>query len=205
MALVTCDIFGNKVDKVQRAIRSLQSFCPQEGYYVAYSGGKDSTVLLALIRMAGVKHDVHYNATTVDPPELVRFIIGQFDTVIYENEGVPYQYFTTHHPEHVLCPITPEEVQGNVVYFNIPPMPMRKLIPYKKFPPTRLQRYCCEALKETNGVGRIVTTGVRWAESKNRKDNQGLVTIFFDRDVMRTAEEMGANFTKAVRGGCSQP
>lgn len=201
MALIEHDIFGNKNDKVKRAIQALQSFCPKEGYYVAYSGGKDSTALLALIRMSGVKHDVHYNVTTVDPPELVRFIISQFDTVIYENEGVPYKYFTTHHPGRLLFPIKPEQVQGEIIYFNIPSMPMLKLIPYKKFPPTRLQRYCCEALKETNGVGRIVTTGVRWAESRNRKDNQGLVTIFFDQNVMKTAEEMGANFTKTVRGG----
>ena len=201
MALITHDIFGNTYDKVKRAIKALQSFCPQEGYYVAYSGGKDSTALLALVRMSGVKHDVHYNATTVDPPELVRFIIGQFDTVIYENKGVPYKYFTTHHPGCLLFPIKQEEARGNIIYFNIPPIPTLKLIPYKKFPPTRLQRYCCEALKETNGVGRIATTGVRWDESKNRKDNQGLVTIFFDQNAMKTAEEMGANFTKTVRGG----
>ena len=48
-----------------------------EGYYLAYSGGKDSTVLLALAKMAAVKHVPYYNQTTIDPPELVRHIQEQ--------------------------------------------------------------------------------------------------------------------------------
>ena len=43
------------------------------GYYVADSGGKDSACVLALCKMAGVRFDSHYNITTVDPPELVKF------------------------------------------------------------------------------------------------------------------------------------
>jgi phosphoadenosine phosphosulfate reductase len=41
---------------------------------VAFSGGKDSITVLDLVKRAGVKYDAHYNLTTVDPPELVRFI-----------------------------------------------------------------------------------------------------------------------------------
>ena len=54
---------------------------------------------------------------------------------------------------------------------------MWNLIPRKLMPPTRLARYCCEELKESGGEGRMTLTGVRWAESKNREDNQGVVTI----------------------------
>ena len=42
-----------------------------EGYYLAYSGGKDSDVLLHLAIKAGVKFKAYHNHTTVDPPELV--------------------------------------------------------------------------------------------------------------------------------------
>ncbi len=35
--------------------------------------------------------------------------------------------------------------------------------------PTRLNRYCCEYLKEYGSVGKVVFEGVRSAESKNRK------------------------------------
>ena len=61
-------------DKVAEAIQFLKRNEPLEGYYLAYSGGKDSTVILDLARRSGVKYDAHYNLTTVDPPVLVRFI-----------------------------------------------------------------------------------------------------------------------------------
>lgn len=73
-------LFGD-IDKVQIAIKRIQSFCPKEGYYVAFSGGKDSCVVLDLVKRAGVKYDAHYNLTTVDPPELVRFIKNQHPEV----------------------------------------------------------------------------------------------------------------------------
>jgi len=62
------------------AIERLRTFEPDalrmnpSGYYLAFSGGKDSVVILDLAERAAVKFDAHYNLTTVDPPELVRFI-----------------------------------------------------------------------------------------------------------------------------------
>ncbi len=44
------------------------------GFWLAFSGGKDSVVILDLIKRAGVKFEAHYSLTTVDPPELVRFV-----------------------------------------------------------------------------------------------------------------------------------
>lgn len=56
---------------VSRAVKLLQANTPSEGLYVAFSGGKDSTVIEHLCRVAGVKYDAWYNNTTIDPPELV--------------------------------------------------------------------------------------------------------------------------------------
>lgn len=61
-------------DKVQTSIERFKMFEPSEGYYIAFSGGKDSVVIKALADLAGVKYDAHYNLTTVDPPELVYFV-----------------------------------------------------------------------------------------------------------------------------------
>ena len=51
-----------------KALELLKLNCPPEGYYVAFSGGKDSTVMFDLVKRAKVKYDAHYNFTTVDPP-----------------------------------------------------------------------------------------------------------------------------------------
>ena len=83
------DLMGNVIDKVARSIERLSAFEPKEGYYLAFSGGKDSVVIKALADMAGVKYDAHYNATTVDPPELVRFIKCKHPDVKIEKPEIP--------------------------------------------------------------------------------------------------------------------
>ena len=140
--------FDGEIDMVQRAIDRLKAFEPKEGYWLAYSGGKDSIVIKRLAEMAGVKFEAHYNVTSVDPPELVRFIKKQKDV-----------YFDV-----------PKDRNGK-------PITMWSLIAKKKMPPTRIVRYCCEHLKEAAGKGRLTITGVRWAESLRRKNDRHLVDI----------------------------
>lgn len=77
------NIFGLDV-LIEKSIRLLKDHEPTDGYYVAFSGGKDSTVMLDLVKRAGVKYDAHYNVTTVDPPELVLFIRSQYPEVKWE-------------------------------------------------------------------------------------------------------------------------
>lgn len=64
----------NLQERVERAIALLKANVPAEGYYVAFSGGKDSCAIKKLCQMSGVKFEARYNQTTIDPPELVRFI-----------------------------------------------------------------------------------------------------------------------------------
>lgn len=56
--------------KVERALRLLRSITPygDEPLEVAYSGGKDSDVILELTRMCGVPYRAIYKSTTIDPP-----------------------------------------------------------------------------------------------------------------------------------------
>lgn len=53
----------------------------QSGFHVAFSGGKDSQVLLRLIQESGVKYTSHMQVTTVDPPELMRFVRSEYKDV----------------------------------------------------------------------------------------------------------------------------
>jgi phosphoadenosine phosphosulfate reductase len=69
------DGFGVSLGEVEEgAIDLLRLHEPPDGYYLAFSGGKDSCVIKELAIRAGVRFEARYNNTTIDPPELVRFI-----------------------------------------------------------------------------------------------------------------------------------
>jgi phosphoadenosine phosphosulfate reductase len=66
------------------AISKIQQYEPPEGYYLAFSGRKDSSVIYDLAVRAGVKFDAHFSRTTVDPPEVLKFIKENYPDVIWE-------------------------------------------------------------------------------------------------------------------------
>ena len=82
--------FDELPKKIARAIDLFRTFeaaalrFRPEGYYLAFSGGKDSVTIYWLAKMAGVKFTAHYHLTTVDPPELVRFIRKDYPEVQVE-------------------------------------------------------------------------------------------------------------------------
>ena len=119
------------------AIERIKAFEPPEGYYLAFSGGKDSTVIYHLAVMANVKFDAHYAQVGIDPPELVQHIKRYYPDV-------------ERHTQH----------------------PSIWQLVEKKGLPRRQARWCCELLKENGGSGRIVITGLRWAESHRRRQRR---------------------------------
>lgn len=55
---------------------------PENGFYLAFSGGKDSQVLYHLaVQGGGVKFKAHMNLTSVDPPEVIRFVKKNYPDV----------------------------------------------------------------------------------------------------------------------------
>ena len=61
------------------AIGRFRAFEPEDGYYLAYSGGKDSDCIKILAQLSGVKFEAVHNLTTVDAPETVMYIKAQPD------------------------------------------------------------------------------------------------------------------------------
>ena len=70
-------------DKVDDTLAFIRQYEPRGGYWLAFSGGKDSVVLYDLAVRARVKFTAHYNVTTVDPPELLRFMLKHYPDVIW--------------------------------------------------------------------------------------------------------------------------
>ena len=156
-----------KIKKEKRAIQILKTFEPlDEPYWLCYSGGKDSDVISILAKLAGVKHERHYNLTTVDSPVTVQYIKSQPDVIIDKARWPDGRHKT-----------------------------MSNLIEHNGVMPTRLMRFCCSHLKEAAGKGHLKITGVRAAESVNRAKNAGLVKIFGKfKTTQKIAEENGAEY-----------
>lgn len=70
--------------KVQTAVERIRTFAERRGYWLAFSGGKDSVVLYRLAEMSGVPFEAHYSMTTIDPPEVIRFIHRYYPTVRFD-------------------------------------------------------------------------------------------------------------------------
>ena len=78
----------NLQSKIDYSIALLQKceamaldYDPENGFYLAFSGGKDSQVLYHLAKMAGVKFKAHMNLTSIDPPEVIRFVKKNYPDV----------------------------------------------------------------------------------------------------------------------------
>ncbi len=73
------------VDLVSKAIARIKFYQPEDQpYWVGFSGGKDSIVLKHLMVMADVPAEFHYSVTTLDPPELMKYIKAEHPDVIWD-------------------------------------------------------------------------------------------------------------------------
>lgn len=138
----------------ENAIEILHLLCQNTGCVISDSGGKDSSIIKHIAMKAhekyGLPFKIQHNHTTADAPETVYFI--REEQKRYMAAGIEY----------------------NIIY---PQESMWQLIIRHGTPPTRVMRYCCKELKEYNGAGEKLVTGVRKAESYNRKMYQGYVTF----------------------------
>ena len=150
MSLIENTLFGI-IDKIKIATIRLKEYEPEEGYYLAFSGGKDSIVLEHLTKGAGVKYDAHYNVTGIDHPSLFRFIRRNYPDVA----------------------------------LNMPETNIFALALSRRSPPMRKMRFCCNVLKERGGEGRLVLTGIRWAESTRRLKTRKMYEVCYRSESRR--------------------
>lgn len=99
--------------KEDLAIEFIRKHEPPEGYFLGFSGGKDSIVLYDLTVKSGVKFSAFYSKTGIDPPEVVSFIARNY-------------------PEVKHLPPTP--YKGAKSFFG--------MIRTQRCPPKRLRRWC---------------------------------------------------------------
>lgn len=121
-----------------------------------YSGGKDSDVMLELFKRSGVPFEAHHSLTTADAPQTVCHVRDVFRDL--ELQGIK-------------CTVDKHIQPGGSR------ITMWNLIPRKSMPPTRRVRYCCSALKENGCANRMIATGIRWNESKNRSSREAYEVI----------------------------
>lgn len=125
-----------------------------EPLIIAYSGGKDSDVMLQLALEAGIEFEVVYSTTTVDAPQTLAHISRVFRML--EERGI--------------------KARRTKPVYKGKPVNMFSLIEQKGIPPTRLIRYCCSVFKEASTPRRITAIGVRAAESRGRQGRSDFTT-----------------------------
>lgn len=159
----------------QEAMEILMLF-GKEGCTIADSGGKDSSVLKRIAEKChekyGLQYKINHNHTGLDAPETVYFVRRERERALAN--GIEYG------------------ITYPKLYFD-------RLCWKKGMLPTRLVRFCCEALKETYGARERLVTGVRKDESTNRKQNQGVITIMKKGLTKEVADN--PNFSKTPKGG----
>ena len=77
------DKIAYSIELIRRGERLALALNPQDGYFVGFSGGKDSQALLQLVKMAGVRYKAYYSVTTNDPPPNVYFIRQHYPDVVF--------------------------------------------------------------------------------------------------------------------------
>jgi phosphoadenosine phosphosulfate reductase len=129
--------------KSKDAIAFLKQESPpvcESPYWVGFSGGKDSIVLKDIVARSNVRAELHYSVTTIDPPELMRYIKEYHKEVTWDR---PKKSF--------------------VVAMSERGLPMR---PHGRW---CCQEYK-ESGPASTSKCRIVVTGIRKAESSSRKN-----------------------------------
>lgn len=146
---------------------------------LAYSGGKDSDVMLriAMECLGSDDFEVINTHTSVDAPDTVYYIRRVFKEL--NEKGIKTTV------------LIPRDKDGKQIT-------MWRLIVKNQMPPTRLARYCCKELKEVSTPNRIVCVGVRRDESVGRGGRDHFTSFEGGVAKKHGAHQFSLEHTKAV-------
>lgn len=83
---------NHSIELLRKAERIALKYDRDDGFYLAFSGGKDSQALYHVAKMAGVKFKAHMSLTSVDPPQVIRFVKNVYpDVVLHKPKMSIYQ------------------------------------------------------------------------------------------------------------------
>lgn len=82
-------IYEKTIEILKKAEALALRYSPK-GFYLAFSGGKDSQCLYHIAKLAGVKFEAHYARTGIDHPELVHFIMHNYPDVIWDRPEMTF-------------------------------------------------------------------------------------------------------------------
>ena len=176
--LIENTMFG-EIDKVAVAIQRIKdayeiSKSQNKGaLYVAFSGGKDSICVAKLCEMSGVPYELHYNATTVDPPHLLKFIKDNYPAVIF------------HKPRYSMWQL--------IVKKHMPPTRLIRYCCQELKEKGGEGRVCCTGVRKYESLKRSTRKAFE-TTAKNKKDRM----LFDDNGEFRNALEQCSIKAKIV-------
>lgn len=71
----------HSVQLLRKAEHLALQYDSEDGFFLAFSAGKDSQALYHIAELAGVRFVAHMNLTSVDPPEVIRFLKKSYPEV----------------------------------------------------------------------------------------------------------------------------
>lgn len=69
------------IEVIRKAEPLALKYDAENGFYVGFSGGKDSQALYHMMQLRGVKMYAYFNPSSIDPPENIRFIRKNYPEV----------------------------------------------------------------------------------------------------------------------------
>lgn len=74
-------LMQSSVELLRKSESLMLKYDPENGAWCGFSGGKDSQALYHIVQLSGVKFKAYFSPTSIDPPQVIRFIRKNYPEV----------------------------------------------------------------------------------------------------------------------------